>query len=151
MRHRDLAAIAVTATVAATPTLATVMEDVTTAPPAAADTSPTGYVLFGQVGECVLGSPGLDQNRVYTTLTFGGGDGGAICSVPGTLSLQSSGDHTHWKTLAQTHQSSWSKFSPGSVDHQCLSGTSWYQGYFVADDGSFKGGTDSESPTQFTC
>jgi hypothetical protein len=151
MRHRDLAAIAITATVAATPTLATVMEDVTTAPPAAADTLPAGYVLFGQNLACVLTSPGLYQNRVYTHLDGQASDGPAVCPVPGTLSLQSSGDHTHWKTLAQTHQSSWSKFSPGSVGYQCLSGTSWYQGYFVADDGSFKGGTDSEFPTQFTC
>ena len=148
MRHRDLAAIAVTAAVAATPTLATVMEDVTTAPPAAADTSPTGYVPFGN---CLLFSPGLNQNTVYTYLTGQGGDGPAVCPVPGTLSLQASGDHTHWKTLAQTHESYWSKFTPSSVDHQCLSGTSWYQGYFVADDGSFKGGTDSVAPTQFTC
>src|SRR5215211_4092906 len=98
MRHRDLAAIAVTATVAATPTLATVMQDVTTAPPAAADTSPTGYVPFDQ--NCLLFSPGLNQNTVYTSLTGQGGDAVANCPVPGTLSLQASGDHTHWKTLA---------------------------------------------------
>jgi hypothetical protein len=148
MRHRDLAAIAVTAAVAATPTLATVMEDVTTAPPAAADTLPAGSIQFGQY--CLLASPGLFQDRVTTFLNGqgNGGDGFPTCFVPGTLSLQASGDHSHWKTLAQTHQSSWSK---SYVDHQCLSGTSWYQSYFVADDGSFKGGTDSAYPTQFTC
>jgi len=149
MRHRDLAAIAVTAAVAATPTLATVMEDVTTAPPAAADTFPAGSVQFAP--NCSLVSPGQFGTTVSTAVAGfkGGGDGGVVpCEVPGTLSLQASGDHTHWKTLAQTHQSSWSF---DFVAHECLSGTSWYQGYFVADDGSFKGGTDSAFPTQFTC
>src|SRR5215216_2451755 len=128
MRHRDLAAIAVTAAVAATPTLAAVMEDVTTAPPAAADTSPTGAVAFDE--NCLLWSPGLTGTTVTTSLTQGwnkSGDGPVPCDVPGTLSLQASGDHSHWKTLAQTHQSSWSF---DSVAHECLSGTSWYQGYF---------------------
>jgi hypothetical protein len=37
MRHRDLAAIGVTATVAATPALATIVENVTSTSPAAAD------------------------------------------------------------------------------------------------------------------
>jgi hypothetical protein len=150
MRHRDLAAIAVTATVAATPTLATIMADVTTAPPAAADTSPAGSVRFDE--NCFLSSPGLTDTKVTTLVSQSwdkSGDGGPPpCDVPGTLSLQASGDHSHWKTLAQTHQSSWSF---DSVGHECLSGTSWYQGYFVADDGSFKGGTDSAFPTQFTC
>src|SRR6266498_3007784 len=135
MRHRDLAAIAVTAAVAATPTLATVMEDVTTAPPAAADTSPAGSVQFAP--NCSLVSPLQNGTTVSTAVAGfkGGGDGGVVpCEVPGTLSLQASGDHSHWKTLAQTHRSSWwAEF----VSHQCLSGTSWYQGYFVAHDGSF--------------
>jgi hypothetical protein len=149
MRHRDLAAIAVAATVAATPAVATVMEDLATAPPAAADTSPAGYVQVGQ--NCRLDSPerqngpdpGPDFVRTEMSLTSLEG-----CAVPGTLSLQASGDRSHWKTLAQIHRTDW-LFT--GVSHQCLSGTSWYQGYFVADDGSFKGGTDSAFPTQFKC
>jgi hypothetical protein len=78
---------------------------------------------------------------------------------PGTLSLQASVDHSHWKTLSQRHESSWGLenadlygpvWGPAAI-HPCLSGTWWYQGYYAADDGSYKGGTDSAYPTQFTC
>jgi hypothetical protein len=50
MHHHDLAAIAVTATVAATPTLATVIEDVTTAPPGMCPP-----LKFAQPGGCSTG------------------------------------------------------------------------------------------------
>ena len=152
MRHRDLAVIAVTATVAATPGLATVMEDLTTAPPAAAQ-SFTGLVPITP-SSCDLFSPSRDGNTVATEVdTFSFSKGGSAgvassCELPGTLSLQASVDHSHWKTLAQTHGSVWSFGAP--VTAQCRSGTWWYQGYFVADDGSFKGGTDRFA-TQFTC
>ncbi len=137
MRHRDLAAVAVTATVAATPTLATVIEEVTTAPPAAADIVPAG--------QCNLTSPSRFGTAV-TTSAFSFDPYGACAS--GTLSVQASADHSHWKTIAERHQDSW---SGQSVTGQCLSGTWWYQGYYVTDDGSFKGGTDSAAPTQFKC
>jgi hypothetical protein len=137
MRHRDLAAIAVAATVAATPALATVIDDLATAPPAAAaDVVPIGP-------DCYLNAPSVYQNWVVSAKL----DPYKGCK-PGTLSLQSSADHSHWKTLTQTHQTSWSY---ATVSHPCLVGTSWYQSYFAADDGSFKGGTDNAFPTQFTC
>jgi hypothetical protein len=138
MRHRDLAAIAVAATVAATPALATVIDDLATAPPAAAaDAVPIGP-------DCSLNAPHLATVPVVQATL----DPYKGCK-PGTFSLQSSADHSHWKTLTQTHQTSW--VSEPVLSHVCLAGTSWYQGYFVADDGSFKGGTDSAFPTQFTC
>jgi hypothetical protein len=148
MRHRDLAAIAVTATVAATPALATVIEDLATAPPAAASEGPVVVGSNGSIS-CVLWSPSLQANTVRTELFEKGTPLTFPACKPGTLSLQSSVDHSHWKTLAQTHQTSWSYETV--VSHQCLTGTSWYQSYFVADDGSFKGGTDNAFPTQFTC
>jgi hypothetical protein len=148
MRHRDLAAIAVTATVAATPTLITVAEDVTTAPLVAADFTIPASVGIGP--NCYLNAPSLDQTTVETAVhgSFSK-DGETPCELPGTLSLQASVDHSHWKTLNQTHQSSWTKDSP--LAHQCLAGAWSYQGYFVADDGSFAGGTDTAFPTTFTC
>jgi hypothetical protein len=139
MRHRELAAIVATATVAATP-LAAVIEDVISAPPAAA----IGDEPITNVDGCGLQQPQLyGYTNTVSTLIFDKSG----CK-PGTFSLQASSDHSHWKTLAQTHQSSW---SAEELTHECLAGTWWYQGYYVADDGSFKGGTDSAYPTKFTC
>jgi hypothetical protein len=148
MHHRELAAIAVTATVAATPALATVAEDLATAPPASADTVSAGPVSFANES-CWIASPWLQGTTVATQLAGNYDKGwGSPCEVPGTFSLQASADHSHWKALAQTHQSSWALTT---LTHECLSGTSWYQGYFVADDGSVTIGTDSAYPTQLTC
>ena len=150
MRHRDLAAIAVTATVAATPGLATVMEDLTTAPPAAADTTSAGVVLINQ--KCKLDAPWLHNfsGEVSTALEPNNFKGAASCELPGTLSLQATQDHSSWKSLGEIHRSVWSMGDP--LNGGCQPGTWWYQGYFVADDGSFTGGTDNLGfPTQFTC
>jgi hypothetical protein len=58
MRHRDLAAIGVTATVAATPALATIVENVTSTSPAAADDWLLGDWVWIAVG-CLVHPPFL--------------------------------------------------------------------------------------------
>ena len=71
------------------------------------------------------------------------------CS-PGALYLEASSDHTHWKLLNNQHTTGVESESL-TVQQGCLPGTWWYQGVYMKDDGSFKAGTDSFAPTQFTC
>jgi hypothetical protein len=65
---------------------------------------------------------------------------------PGTLSLQASVDQTHWKTLTSLHETN---MIPGGqfIFSPPLSGTWWYEGKYVTDDGTFKG---TSSQVQFT-
>ena len=74
--------------------------------------------------------------------------GSVVCS-PGTVSLQASLDHTHWKTIASAHTTR--ELGGATVTHDCLPGTWWYQGQYSTDDLTYKGGTDVFNPTQFTC
>lgn len=151
MRHRDLAAIAATASVAATPAATIVVEEVTNAPPAAATVRAAGTVVDDPFVEgpddCVFLVPVLSGQVVQTAIFSGNLFGGPIgpCRVPGTLSLQASVDGSHWKTLTQTHT------PDTNASHACLEGVWWYRGFYVADDGSFKGGTDDVEPRQFWC
>lgn len=151
MWHRDLAAIAATASVAATPAAAIVAAEVTNASPAAATVRGAGTVVDDPFVEgpddCVFLVPSLSGQVVQTTIFSGSFFGGPIgpCRVPGTLSLQASVDGSHWKTLAQTHTPDM------TVSHACLEGVWSYRGFYVADDGSFKGGTDDVEPRQFSC
>jgi hypothetical protein len=71
------------------------------------------------------------------------------------VTLEASKDQTHWKTLDTAHASLRDPDSGGAgyagVSADCLHGTWWYRGYFVTDDGSFKGGSDATNPRSFTC
>lgn len=72
-------------------------------------------------------------------------------SCPGTLSILVASEQGNWgKSPVIASQ----PVNPGSyqpVSAQCLSGTLWYKGRFVSDDGSVSINTDSVAPTKFTC
>jgi hypothetical protein len=72
-------------------------------------------------------------------------------SCPGTVSILVASEQGNWgksPVIASQH------VNPGTyqpVSAQCLTGTLWYKGRFVSDDGSVSINTDSVAPTRFTC
>lgn len=64
----------------------------------------------------------------------------------GTMSLQFSANQTDWKTLASQHENS-AAFNVLSAP--CVSGNWWYRGFYVTDDGTFKGTITPQE--QITC
>ncbi len=73
-------------------------------------------------------------------------------SCPGTLDVLVTSEHDNWgkaPVIASRHVDFRSSAEP--LRAPCFTGTFWYKGRFVSDDGSVSINTDSVRPTQFTC
>src|SRR4051794_33297785 len=92
-------------------------------PPLIAGTCPNGPTYIGH-GPTIYGS----TISVQALTSY---KGSAVCT-PGTLRLQASPDHTHWKTIASAHTTP--ELGGATVTHDCLAGTWWYQSQFTTDD-----------------
>jgi hypothetical protein len=118
---------------------------------------PAGAAVPTAAPAAVAPTPACTPTPLLSRLSLGGQParvsvyvkGPSTC--PGTLRIAVTSQQGNWGKapfIASEH------VNPGTyqpVSAQCLSGTLWYKGSFVSDDGSVSINTDSVAPTQFTC
>jgi hypothetical protein len=76
-----------------------------------------------------------------------------FASCPGTVDVLVTSDHDNWgkaPVIASRHVD-FTSTTNAYLRAPCFTGTFWYKGRFVSDDGSVSINTDSVRPTQFTC